>query len=240
VLWNSVQLWFQSLKSSNLNLLILGLLANWKLLNVICVTGLVLRTQEIWTTCARPLIITMLTSQQTCSSFLILSSSINPRKLWKVVNTLFSSLFLPVLPSYDSRRLLSKSFATFFSDKIHKLQTPPLINRTSASAHLLHLLLIFTCVATDEVSKLPSQSPDTNCDLDPRPTPIFLKQCSHILLHKITSLINLSISDGIWPGKLKSDSFTSSPQTNLALMNMILVIIVLYLISHFYQNLLKR
>jgi len=39
----------------------------------------------------------------------------------------------------------------------------------------------FTCVTTDEVFKLLSQSPDTNYDLDPIPT-FLLKQCSHILL----------------------------------------------------------
>jgi len=46
--------------------------------------------------------------------------------------------------------------------------------------------------ATDEVSKLLSQSPDTNCDLDeldPIPTPL-LKECFRILLPTITNIIN--------------------------------------------------
>ena len=51
----------------------------------------------------------------------------------------------------------------------------------------------FTPVTIDDVSSLLSQSPDTNCDLDPIPTSL-LKKCSHVLLPTITNIINLSIS----------------------------------------------
>ena len=50
-----------------------------------------------------------------------------------------------------------------------------------------------------------SQSPDTNCDLDPIPTSL-LKQCSHILLPTLTKIINLSISTGVFPDQFKSCS----------------------------------
>jgi len=53
------------------------------------------------------------------------------------------------------------------------------------------------------MSKLLSQSPDTNCDLDPIPT-FILKQCSHILLPTITNIINLSLSTGIFPDQFKN------------------------------------
>jgi len=55
----------------------------------------------------------------------------------------------------------------------------------------------FICVTTDDVSKLLSQSPDTNCDLDPILTSP-LKQCSHILLSTITNITNLSLSTDIF------------------------------------------
>ena len=149
-------------------------------------------------------------AKRTYNSSLISSSSANPRQLWKNVNKLLHRTSLPALPSYDSLSLLSQSFAKFFSDKIHKLHTSLLINRTSTSPHFPPPYTppnfsSFTCVTTDEVSKLLSQSPDTYCDLDPIPTSL-LKQCSHILLPTITSIINLSISTGIFPDHFKSCS----------------------------------
>jgi len=103
---------------------------------------------------------------------------------------------------YDSLILLCQSFANF-SDKIHKLHTSLLINRISISPHFPPPFTppnfsSFTCVTNDQVSKLLSQSPDTNCDLDPIPTSL-LKQCSHILLPTIINIINLSPSTGIFP-----------------------------------------
>lgn len=50
-----------------------------------------------------------------------------------------------------------------------------------------------------------SQSPDTNCDLDPIPTSL-LKQCSSVLLPTITKIINLSLSTGVFPDQFKSCS----------------------------------
>jgi len=105
---------------------------------------------------------------------------------------------------------LCQSFANFFSDKIHKLHTSSLINRISISPHFPPPLIppnfsSFTCVTTDEVSKFLSKSPDTNCDLDPIPTP-FLKQCSYFLLPAITNIINVSHSTGIFPDQFKNCS----------------------------------
>jgi hypothetical protein len=73
---------------------------------------------------------------------------------------------MPVLPSYES--LSSLSFAKFFSDKIHKLHTTLLSNHTRVSTHVQPPFTppnfsSFTCVTTDEVPKLLSQSPDTYC-----------------------------------------------------------------------------
>jgi len=120
---------------------------------------------------------------------------------------------LPALPSYDSQSLLSQPIVKFFSDKIHKLHTSSIINRTSASTHFPPRFTppnfsSFTCVTTDEVFTLLSQSPDTNCDLDPIPTSL-LKQCSDILLRTISKIINMSLygeSTGIFPDQLKNYS----------------------------------
>jgi len=134
---------------------------------------------------------------------LISSNCTNPRQLWKNINILLHRSSLPdALPCYDSLSLLCQSFASFFSDKIHKLHTSLLINRISTSPQFPPPFTppnfsSFTFVTTDKVSKLLSQSPDTNCDLDPILTSL-LKQCSHILLPTNTNIINLSLSTGIF------------------------------------------
>jgi len=88
---------------------------------------------------------------------------------FKNINILFHRSSLPALPSKPQ----SHSFAKLFSDKIQYESI--LINRISVSPHFHppctpSNFSSFTCVTNDEVSKLPSQSPDTNCDLDSIPT----------------------------------------------------------------------
>ena len=141
------------------------------------------------------------------NSSLISSSRTNPRELWKSVNQLLHRSSAPTLPSSDSLKNLSQSFATFFSDKIHKLHTALLSNRACVSPHLPPPVTppnfsSLNPINVDEVSKLLSQSPDTNCDLDPIPTSL-LKQCSSVLLPTITQIINLSLSTGIFPDQFK-------------------------------------
>jgi len=129
---------------------------------------------------------------------------------WKNIDILLHFSSLPALPSYGSLSLLCQYFANFLSDKIHKLHTSLLINRISTSPHFPPPVTppnfsSFTCVTTDEVSKLLSQSPDTNCDLDPILTSL-LKQCSHILLPTITNINNLFLCTGIFPDQFKNCS----------------------------------
>jgi len=142
----------------------------------------------------------IINAKRTYSSSLISSSFTNPHQPRKNIKILLHRSSLPALRSHDSLSLLCQSFANFFSAKIHKLHTSLLINRMSTSPHFPPPFTptnfsSFTCVTTDEVSKLLSQSPDTNCDLD-RITTSLLKQCSHILLPTITNIINLSLSTG--------------------------------------------
>jgi len=99
-------------------------------------------------------------------------------------------------------------------DSVHKLHTSLLINRISTSPHFPPPFTqpnfsSFTCVTVDEISKLLSKSPDTNCDLDPIPTSL-LKQGSHILLPTSTNIINLSLSSGDFP-----DQFNNSVHPHL-------------------------
>ena len=149
-------------------------------------------------------------AKRTYNSTLISSSLTNPRQLWNNVNKILHRSSSPVLPSFTSLSSLSQSFATFFSDKIHKLHTSLLSHHSCTSPHhpppfTPPSFSSFKTVTADEVSKLLSQSPDTNCDLDYIPTSL-LKQCSHILLPTLIKVINLSISTGVFPDQFKSCS----------------------------------
>jgi hypothetical protein len=137
-------------------------------------------------------------AKRVCNSTLIASSLTNLHQLWHNVNKMLHRTSSPILPSYDSVGSLSQSFATFFSDKIHKLHSGLLSNHVRTSPHIPPPFTppnfsSFTVVTIDEVSKLLSQSPDTNCELDPIPTSL-LKQCSSIHLPTTTKIINLSLS----------------------------------------------
>jgi hypothetical protein len=141
---------------------------------------------------------------------LISSVTTNSRKLWSTVNNFLHRKSAPVLPSFDCLKSLSHSYATFFSDKIHKLHTKLLskVNHTSPHIDPPHHpsnLSYFHPVTIDEVSKLLSQSPATDCDLDPIQTTL-LKQCASVLLPTITNIINLSLSSGTFPDQLKGSS----------------------------------
>jgi len=149
-------------------------------------------------------------AKRTYNSSLISSSISNPRQLWTNINKLLHRSTPLALPSCDSLSSLSQSFAQFFSDKIHKLHTSLLSNHRSTSPHIPAPFTppnfsCFTPVNCEEVLKLLSHSPDTNCDLDPIPTSL-LKQCSHVLLPTITNIINLSLSTGVFPDQFKSCS----------------------------------
>jgi hypothetical protein len=144
------------------------------------------------------------------NSTLISSAAANPRKLWTTVNNFLHRKSSPVLPSHECLKSLSQSFATFFSDKILKLHTNLLSKASHISPHSdppSHPVILsnFQPVTHDEVSKLLSQSPATDCDLDPIPTSL-LKQCASVLLPTITNIINLSLSSGIFPDQFKSCS----------------------------------
>ena len=63
-------------------------------------------------------------------------------------------------------------------------------------------LSIFLPVAEDEVRRLVNKSPSKSCSLDPVPT-WFLKEHLDCLLPSITNIVNLSMSTGIVPAKIK-------------------------------------
>ena len=65
----------------------------------------------------------------------------------------------------------------------------------------------FVAVSEDYVRKIIIQSPSKSCPLDPWPT-FLVKDCLDILITPITNLINLSLSQGVFPDKFKSAIIT--------------------------------
>jgi hypothetical protein len=101
----------------------------------------------------------------------------------------------PVLPSYTDLSSLCQSFAKFFCDKVTDLHAKLLAKTThisphSSPSHHPTNLSYFQPTTADEVCKLLTQSPVTNCELDPIPTTLLL-QCSSILIPTITNIISL-------------------------------------------------
>ena len=142
------------------------------------------------------------------NSAVISSNLSQPRKLWNSINKLLHRKSDSQLPTSIPTSSLPQKFATFFSDKIHKLRHTIISNSDHASPHNSppyspHNLSDFTPVTSDEITKIISQSPDTFCDLDPIPT-FLLKQCLSALVPTITNIINLSLSTGLFPTHFKS------------------------------------
>ena len=140
---------------------------------------------------------------------LLKSKLTNPKKLWNTINKLLHRIAKPSFPSSFNLNSLPKSFATFFSEKIHKLRSSILSGTTPSSPHLPPAfkppkLSFFHPATIAEVSALLSRSPDTSCDLDPIPTSL-LKQCISVL-PTITNIINLSLSTGVFPDQFKNCS----------------------------------
>jgi len=101
-------------------------------------------------------------------------------------------------------------FATFFSDKIQKLHTALKSSSTLSSPHIppRHTptnLSVFSHVSEEEVSKIISLSSNTFCDLDPIPTSL-LKQCLSALLPTLATVVNMSLSTGVFPDQFKACS----------------------------------
>src|SRR6266536_2150265 len=125
--------------------------------------------------------------------------------LWSTINTLLHRKPSPSLPPYTSLAEITTSFSQFFLDKISSLTAKlPLLrsNPFTLPPHPPPLLHEFTHTTPNEIHKLIMSSSDSTCLLDPIPTSL-LKSCSDILSTPLSSLINLSLADGIFPDSFK-------------------------------------
>ena len=140
----------------------------------------------------------------------ISTCSQQPRKLWTAFNNLLSRKPPPTLPNLTSSSTLADSFLNFFNDKITKLCSV-LPSPASVPIHVLHPpppfppppLLNLQQASQEEVRRIILCSSNSTCSLDPIPTKL-IKSCLDSLLAPITTLINLSLTEGIFPTSFKS------------------------------------
>ena len=131
-----------------------------------------------------------------------------PKKLWQAMNSLLSRDIPNSLPSASSPSALATSFLNFFNDKIANLcsSIPPSASSfDSADNSLLSpppQFNSFNPVTEHEVRKTILSSTDSSCSLDLIPTKL-LKSCINAFVPPITHLINLSLSEGVFPTQFK-------------------------------------
>ena len=147
-------------------------------------------------------------SKKAFNSALISSNISQPKNLWRSVNKILHRKSTALFPTLFPTTSLPSMFATFFSDKIHKLRFNLLSDPSHISPHVAPqqmptMISEFDTVTQEEVHKLISESSDTFCDLDPIPT-CLLKKCASVLVPTITKIINLSLSTGVCPDHFKS------------------------------------
>ena len=99
---------------------------------------------------------TYLTERQSYFRNLISSYSMQPKKLWSVLDSLLCRKSASCRPAYDSPSLLAFSFLNYFGDKIAKLSSSLTSSAFSSSPHVLPessppSLSSFTPATFDEV-----------------------------------------------------------------------------------------
>ena len=130
----------------------------------------------------------------------------NTKGIFSVARKLMGDSDDPVLPSHTDLATLANRFSAFFRDKIQLIKANIVVDSSipPPTEHKHHGLKLaaFQPITTSEVMKLIRSTPNKSCDLDPIPTTL-LKQCCAELLPIITSIINGSLSSGVFPSEYR-------------------------------------
>ena len=132
----------------------------------------------------------------------------NQKDLFKFVNELVKPNYPKNLPTHDSPKELADRFCEFFSSKITKIRNELVELQSTATdreaTHSDHLpgFSEFPPASQEEVKKLILSTKSKSCSMDPIPTSL-LKECLTSLLPVITTIVNLSMSQGIVSTDLK-------------------------------------
>ena len=137
----------------------------------------------------------------------------NNKTIYATMNQLLNSN-TKQLPDYDTMTEMCNSFAKFFNEKVSKIRKDldnncdPASNNTRSREYCMNhqskkaSLSAFYHVTVDDVSKLIMSMPSKSCALDILPMWL-LKENIKVVAKPITSIINVSLSTGIFPSKLR-------------------------------------
>src|SRR5882757_9791487 len=103
---------------------------------------------------------------------------------------------------------MASTFSDFFLDKINKISSkfiPNIITSVIEPSPIIvpPQLNLFTTATVEEITLAISKSSNASCILDPIPTHL-LKSCLPALILPITNIVNLSLSEGIFPDAFKN------------------------------------
>ena len=133
--------------------------------------------------------------------------------LWKAFNKILHRCPKMHLPDHSSIATLANTFSSFFINKISVIRSSfpsDSHSRVLNPPDTRKVLQNLSCVTADEVRHLVLRAPCKSSDLDPIPTSL-VKDCIDILITPITSIINLSLTEGSFPSHFKSAHVSPPP-----------------------------
>ena len=171
------------------------------------------------------------------------------------MNNILHRFPVPSLSENLSLKTICKKFSNFFVDKITIIRSKFPDNNELRNVHPsldIHFLVNTLTLATEtEIKKLIMKSKSTSNDLDSFPTSS-LKDCLDVLIEPITSIINKSLQEGVFPDKfkkahirplLKKQTLNKNelkihrPVSNLSFISKILEkVVASHLLSHMESN----
>ena len=145
---------------------------------------------------------------------IILENSEDPKKLWNSINNILHRFPAPSLPENLSLKTICENF---FVDKTtiirSKFPDDNELRNVHPSYDINFLMNTLTLATEAEIKKLIMKSKSTSSDLDPFPTSL-LKDCLDVLIEPITSIINKSLQEGVFPNQFKKAYIRPLPKKN--------------------------
>jgi len=134
-------------------------------------------------------------------SNMISNNSDNPHQLWNNITRTFYRKASVSLPAHDSTNYFSKHF----KDTITQIYASFPVFASSCNIDfpvVHHPCTVFKPAWLNDVSILILSSPNKSCELDPNPT-FLIQSCLHTLNVPITTVINWTLSSGVFPSHFK-------------------------------------
>jgi hypothetical protein len=138
-------------------------------------------------------------------SNVITSCCSNPKKLWSKLNIILGRNSEAVLPDAIDPKSLANKFCGFFVEKIQTIRqnfvsTDPMDVKPNYNPPIFDKFML---ISEQELREIVLNSPCKSCSLDPWPT-FLIKENIDIILPSLTKLVNMSLSQGIFPPCFKN------------------------------------